>query len=190
MTYPRNCEESNTKSSTSGTSNGNPCGGFEFIPDFSGICGTQTFFFLLYCFVDHCLSLAFEHLTIALSCSFSNSGFWLLLLVSSNFSFFYFQNKQTMSFLRGIGSNTSINCFALNLKNGQQVNPDVDICSKLNSEMYLRLSSFDNRRTCKRIPLLLARSYVDEEKYGICVVQLKNALGVSITVGRINSMRY
>ena len=127
---------------------------------------------------------------LALSCSFSNSGFWLLLLVSSNFSFFYFQNKQTMSFLRGIGSNTSINCFALNLKNGQQVNPDVDICSKLNSEMYLRLSSFDNRRTCKRIPLLLARSYVDEEKYGICVVQLKNALGVSITVSRINSMRY
>jgi hypothetical protein len=78
-----------------------------------------------------------------------------------------------MSFLRGIGSNTSINCFALNLKNGQQVNPDVDICSKLNSEMYLRLSSFDNRRTCKRIPLSLARSYVDEEKYGICVVQQK-----------------
>ena len=95
-----------------------------------------------------------------------------------------------MGFLRGIGSNTSINCFALNLKNGKQVNPDVDLCSKLNSEIYLRLSSFDNRRTRKRIPLFLGRSYIDEEKYGICVVQLKSALGVSITVCSINSMRY
>ena len=183
MTYPQICEQSNTKGSTSGAGNSNPCGGFELMPDFSGVV---QFYFVVFCgslFVS-CL-WTFVHRIVLFFLEFG-----LLLLVSSNSSFFYFQNKQTMSFLRGIGSNTSINCFALNLKNGQQVNPDVDLCSKLNSEIYLRLSSFDNRRTCKRIPLILGRSYIDEEKYGICVVQLKSALGVSITVSSINSMRY
>lgn len=78
-----------------------------------------------------------------------------------------------MDFLSKIGPDTPINAFAVNLKG----NTDMELCNRINYEVFKVLSHSSNTKNIHKIPLMLAHSKTPLTK-GMDVIQFKDRLGV------------
>lgn len=92
----------------------------------------------------------------------------------------YFQTKNTLEFLRGIGSDTVMTPFLVNFKTGDVLNDNIEKCNKLNVEIHRRLSLVNTRENNKRKPLSVLRSAMSDDTNPIVYAYVKDMLGVRI----------
>lgn len=92
----------------------------------------------------------------------------------------YFQTKNTLEFLRGIGSDTVMTPFLVNFKTGDVLNDNIEKCNKLNVEIHRRLSLVNTRQNNKRKPLSVLRSAMSNDTNPIVYAYVKDMLGVRI----------
>ncbi|XP_052085298.1 uncharacterized protein LOC127722682 isoform X2 [Mytilus californianus] len=93
------------------------------------------------------------------------------------------QTKNTLEFLRGIGSDTVMTPFLVNFKRGDVLNDDIEKCNKLNVEIHRRLSLINTRQNNKRKPLAVLRSSMYEDTYPLFYAYIKDMLGLKGTAG-------
>ncbi|KAJ3903671.1 pyridoxal phosphate-dependent transferase, partial [Lentinula edodes] len=75
-----------------------------------------------------------------------------------------------------MGSDLSINTFAVNFKLGDVVNEDVIEANYLNKRIYEKLSTIDD--SGKKPPLFLISTVLSQKNYGECLFKFKDRLGL------------
>ena len=90
----------------------------------------------------------------------------------------FYQDKEAMTFLAGVGPDALINTFVVNIKNEDgSLNTDINIANDLQSEIFKELSGRVGLPT-KRIPMYLTTSEFNTKKYGVSLDEFKERLGV------------
>lgn len=90
------------------------------------------------------------------------------------------KSKDTMTLLRGLGSDLNINAFALNFKNKDgSVNKDVEEANDLNRRVVKRFSVVSPDQDTNAIPFYLTSTEFSHELYGSCVENFKKRLQLS-----------
>lgn len=90
------------------------------------------------------------------------------------------QDPEAMHLVRMMGSDLSINAFACNfrLSRGGPLNQDVAEASYLNKRIIERLSVTRVDDEARKKPVLLMGSELDQERYGPCLANFKQRLGL------------
>ncbi|KAJ3785409.1 pyridoxal phosphate-dependent transferase [Lentinula aff. detonsa] len=87
------------------------------------------------------------------------------------------KDKETWKLVVEMGSDLSINAFAVNFKLGDVVNEDIVEANYLNKRIFEALSITD-ANTDKKPPLILTSTVLPQKNYGDCLTKLKNRLGL------------
>ena len=80
-----------------------------------------------------------------------------------------------MEYLKEVGPDTMIPCFAVNLKG----NKSVDLCNKINNAIFQDLSHSSSEHTAHRIPMIVTSSSLIPHKHSSAASHFKKRLGVS-----------
>ncbi|KAE9396101.1 PLP-dependent transferase [Gymnopus androsaceus JB14] len=88
------------------------------------------------------------------------------------------EEQKTMTLIRQMGSDLSINAFAINFKLDGQPNRDVVCGNDLNRRIFERLSIVSPTQTLKDKPLFLTSTVFSQKNYGSCLRTYKRRLGL------------
>ena len=80
-----------------------------------------------------------------------------------------------MLYLKEVGPDTMIPCFAVNLKR----NKDVELCNAINMALFQDLCHSSSEQTALRIPMIVTASSLVPHKHSAAVPNFKKRLGVS-----------
>ncbi|KAF8824088.1 hypothetical protein HHX47_DHR9000097 [Lentinula edodes] len=86
-------------------------------------------------------------------------------------------DKETWKLVVEMGSDLSINAFAVNFKLGNVVNEDIVEANYLNKRIFDALSITD-ANTDKKPPLILTSTVLAQKSYGECLLKFKDRLGL------------
>ena len=81
-----------------------------------------------------------------------------------------------MKFLEGVGPDTCVPCFAVNLKSNKN---DVNLCNAINTAIFKDLYHATYLVTPHRTPLLVTSSTLEDQKHNKALEGFKKKLGVS-----------
>ncbi|KAF7340636.1 Pyridoxal-dependent decarboxylase domain protein [Mycena sanguinolenta] len=88
-------------------------------------------------------------------------------------------DKEAMGLITEMGSDLSINAFAVNFKIGDIPNRDVISANDLNRRIFERLSIVDDKRLMSETPLFLTSTVFSQENYRDCLKSYKRRLGLN-----------
>ncbi|XP_067020489.1 uncharacterized protein [Acropora muricata] len=86
----------------------------------------------------------------------------------------FFQDEEAMEYLREIGPDTLVPCFAVNIKG----NKSVDLCSAVNTALFQSLHHLPGEQTAHRIPLIVTASSMIPDKKRLAVADFEKRLGL------------
>ena len=93
-----------------------------------------------------------------------------------NFPFYIPKDEEAMEYLREIGPDTLVPCFAVNVKG----NKNVDLCNVVNTALFQNLHHFPGEQTAHRVPLIVTASSMIPDKKRLAVADFEKRLGVSL----------
>ncbi|THU79817.1 PLP-dependent transferase, partial [Dendrothele bispora CBS 962.96] len=88
------------------------------------------------------------------------------------------KDKDAMDLIREMGSDLSINAFAVNFRLNSQPNRDIVCGNDLNRRIFERLSLVSITQTLKNKPLFLTSTVFSQQNYGNCLRTYKRRLGL------------
>lgn len=91
-------------------------------------------------------------------------------------------NPDAMALLRRLGSDTNINCFALNFyldKENKKLNTDVEEANYLMKRVVDRLSITNANTDPTKIPIFLTSTKFEPQQYGNCAMTFMKRLGLT-----------
>ena len=83
-----------------------------------------------------------------------------------------------MEYLREIGPDTLVSCFAVNAVLCSKGNKSVDLCNTVNTALFQSLHHPPGEQTAHRIPLIVTASIPDKKR--LAVADFEKRLGVSL----------
>lgn len=92
------------------------------------------------------------------------------------------KDKEAMELVKKMGSDLSINTFAVNFRVNGQVNQDIVEANNLNTRIFNRLSITNLRQDMNKIPLVITSTQFSEKEYGKCLTNYKRRLGLDVNL--------
>ncbi|KAI5818178.1 PLP-dependent transferase [Pyronema omphalodes] len=92
-------------------------------------------------------------------------------------------NSEALKMLHKLGSDLTINCFAVNFEIGGEMNDDVEIANRLNSSVVKRMSTVYPRQNPTDVDFFLSSTEFRQSIYRKCANTFKQRLGLEIESG-------